>query len=86
MAFHGLVPEKEIFIGAAPAMMDTHRVVCRNWAVDERPTFLTLMQLAHLVKGTALRPKFQDLSLLLGKIDVGWNFFKCHRSSCERLL
>src|SRR5262249_30205105 len=78
VAGHGEVALVGILVGTAPGVVDAHRVVGGDGAVEERPARLAGVLGAELVEGVDVLPEFEDRPLLGGEIDLRFNLLKRH--------
>ena len=70
VAGHGEVALVGVLVGAAPGVVDAHRVVGGDRAVEKRPLRLAAVLLAQLLEGLGPLPKLQDGPLLGREIDL----------------
>ncbi len=61
---HGVIALIEVLVRPAPGVMDTHRVVGRDGAVEERPGRAARVLCPQASEGAPLAPLRQDLVLL----------------------
>jgi len=54
---HGEVAVIDVFVGAAPSVMDAHRIVGRDRAVEKRPRRLPSIFVTHALKSVGPLPK-----------------------------
>ena len=78
VAGHGVVALKGVLVGAAPGVMDAHRVVGGDRAVEEGPARPALVLLAQLLEGVDLVPELQDRAFLGREIDLRLDFLERH--------
>ncbi|HZZ77650.1 MAG TPA: hypothetical protein VFE62_03970 [Gemmataceae bacterium] len=79
MAGHGEETLIRILVGAAPGVMDAHRIVRGDRAVEKGPLGLAAVLLTQTLEGLDLVPQFQDRAFLGREIDSGLNFLERHR-------
>ena len=88
-ADHRLVALKQVLVGAAPGVVNAHRIVGRDRAVQKRnPLRRGVVAVQILVQNAVFVPPAQEIVLLLHEIDLGWNLFeRSHRRSrrCSRI-
>src|SRR5262249_2296341 len=70
VAGHREVAVVGVLVGAAPGVVDAHRVVRRDRAVEERPAGLAAVQLLPLLENALPVPEREDRPLQGGEIDV----------------
>jgi hypothetical protein len=76
VAAHGEIPLEGVFIGAAPGVVDPHRVVGGDRPVEKRPLRPPGDLGAQLLKGAGGLPKSQHLVLAGHQAGVGFDAFK----------
>ena len=77
---HGEVALIGVLVGPAPGVVDAHRVVGRDRAVEERPARLAAVLGPELFEDLALVPELQDGPLPGREIDLRFDFFERHRN------
>ena len=92
-ALHGLVALEQVLVGAAPGVVDTHRVVGGYGAVDKGPSPVrVLVAVQVLLHHPGLVPPRLDIALHLREVhpagdglEQGLRFFLvcCHASFCS---
>src|SRR5262249_33136891 len=70
MAGHGEVALVSVLVGAAPGVVDAHRVVGGDRAVEERPLRLAAVLRAQFLEGVRPPPELQHRPLLGREIDL----------------
>jgi len=71
VALHGPEAVEEVLVGAPPAVVDTHRVVGGDRAVNERPAGAVLAEFHQFLEGLSALPEIQNLVLLLDEVYFG---------------
>ena len=84
-ALHRPEPLEEILVGATPRVMDAHRVVGRDRAVQEAPALTARVLGTQAGECPALTPDIEDLVLLRNEIRFGADWSK-HRPRCSEGL
>src|SRR5262249_46712255 len=85
-AEHGAITLEDVLVGPAPGVVDSHRVIGRDRAVDERPAGLRSVLLDQLAEDLLPFPEREDLALQSWKINAGLDFLE-HRGaplSCRK--
>ena len=78
-----LVALEHVLERSPPSVMDSHRVVGRDRAVDEAEARAGAVQLAKLLEGSLPLPELEDLELemvMVGLVREGWEHGR-HQSS-----
>src|SRR5262249_9963218 len=70
VAGHGKVSLVDILVSPAPSVVDAHRVVGRDRAVEKRPLRLAAILLAELLERANALPELQNGPLLSREIDL----------------
>ena len=70
LAQHGVVPLVQVLVGAAPGVMDAHRVVRGDRPVEEAPARSAAVLGAQPRERPTLTPQIQDLVLLGDKVGL----------------
>ena len=78
MAAHHLVADEDVLERATPGVMDAHRVVGRDRAVDETEERAALGQLLQLGEGVRLPPEVEDLVLQAHEVGPCRHRFHLH--------
>src|SRR5205814_10144738 len=60
---HGVVAQEQVRVGAAPGVMDAHRVVGRDRAVEERPALAALVAAHALLERALAGPQLEHAVL-----------------------
>ena len=81
-ALHRPEPLEEVLVGAAPGVMDAHRVVGRDRSVQEAPALAARILGSQASEDPAIVPEVQDLVLLGDEIGLGADWSK-HRPRCS---
>jgi hypothetical protein len=70
-AFHRIETLKQVFVRAAPCMVDAHWVVGCDWAVQIGPAIVTFVQISSLLKRVLSFPEFKHAVFQL------WEIYAC---------
>ena len=81
VAGHGEVALVGVLVGAAPGMVDAHRVVGGDGPVEERPARLAAVLRAKLLENLGVVPELEDGPLLGREIDLRLDLVERHRHS-----
>src|SRR5262249_26359554 len=68
-----------VLVGAAPGVVDAHRIVGGNWSVEKRPLRLAAVLFDQLVKCAGALPELEDGPLLGRKIDLRLYLVERHK-------
>ena len=71
---HGAKTLEHVLIGAAPGVVDAHRIIGRDRAVDKAPLGFPLVFQAEFVEDALLIPKFENGVLALHKRRIADSF------------
>lgn len=82
---HGVEALVDVFERAPPGVVDAHRVVGGNRAVEERPMRLTAILLDQFLESVFTLPELEDLPLFLGGYDIGHFRLLCDGGNVGRL-
>ena len=72
---HCPVTLERVFVGASPCMMDPHRIVGRDWPIQETPGRLASNLIPQFPEDRAFAPELQDFVFPANKFRVS-NFLK----------
>ncbi len=75
-ALHGLEALENVLVSAAPRVVDSHRIVGRYRAVDERPVFAAAILLAQLVEYSVFLPEPEHLMLHIREVQTALDLFE----------
>jgi hypothetical protein len=82
LALHGVVALVEVFVGAAPGVVDAHGVVGGDGAVDEAEDavfgFGLGAQAAQFIEGVGIAPEFKDVLFELDEVYFVGYVFEAH--------
>src|SRR5262249_12874236 len=81
-ALHGPVTVPQVFVGPPPGVVDAHRVVRRDLAVDEPPLRPLRVVRNGLLERLRLVPPAQDLHLQRGEVYL--SRYRCEHSLLQR--
>ncbi len=78
LALHGVVALEGVLVSAAPGVVDAHRVVGGDGAVEEGPARAVLVLFAQGVEGPRLVPELEDAAFLCREIGLRVHFLERH--------